>query len=309
MPEHGVMLAKHAVGNMDLVVGDLVSVSVHQGEYIIDYIFERENEFKRSYDKRTKLLSSNLSLLIIVTQPLPHTNLSFIDRVLCQATTERIPVCLVLNKCDLTNTLPQTIKLLSYYGPITAEKVTSSYFHNEQKDPDEQIINNILLTSAITGEGLSELSNCLSFAQSVGIENHKVIAITGMSGVGKSSLISALIPGLSLRTNQVATRGMGKQTTSQPQAYLWGAASDVFLVDLPGIQNFGLTHLSQSGVMQGFSDLAKLSLGCRFSNCGHQSDPGCAIREAIENNLLPQSRLDNYFAIIRDIKRCYPYGK
>lgn len=282
LEDGSVVLSKKATSSLNLTVGDRVSVLDQRGEFLVYSSSERENALKRSFGSKTKLLVSNIDVALLVVQPLPLTNLIFVDRVLCLAKLQNIPVVIVINKCDLKKRLQDTIAILAYYENLSCS---------------------IILTSAITDYGITEL---VDFLNTRSRNKLFVAAMFGMSGVGKTSLVNALIPGVNARIGEVAQKGMGKQTTSQSRMYSRSSEDGVIcIVDLPGIQNFGLEHLSEADIIRGFGDIYHLSKSCRFTNCRHEGDEGCAVEEAVKQGNLPLSRLDGMRNVMKGAKKTY----
>ncbi|MDZ4786398.1 MAG: ribosome small subunit-dependent GTPase A [bacterium] len=145
--------------------------------------------------------------------------------------------------------------------------------------------------------------------QVLDIEGQKRLAFTGISGVGKSSLINYFLPKASVRTQIVSDRtGQGRQTTSQSFAHLYPENSPrLFLIDMPGVQNFGVTHLSEDQVKAAFGEFNFLSQQCKFSGCWHLNEPKCAVTLALSENRIATSRYENYKDMLIESRKNLDY--
>ena len=135
-------------------------------------------------------------------------------------------------------------------------------------------------------------------------------AFTGISGVGKSTILRALLPEATIRTGEVRARtGQGRQTTSQTVGHLFqrAATAPALLFDLPGVQQFGVCHLTESEVHAGFPELERLRSQCKFSDCSHHAEPACAVREAVLQGALAASRYRSYLDMIKEIRAAARY--
>ncbi|MCA9180472.1 MAG: ribosome small subunit-dependent GTPase A [Planctomycetales bacterium] len=280
---HTAEWAKTASRHLDLCVGDLVSYSSNNQELIVDSVLPRSNCLKRSYGRRSKELAANVDLLLVMTAPQPLFNTSFIDRILAAANTEAIDAALVVNKCDLTQDLQQTHNAISTYRNIASQTIE---------------------LSAKTKTNLGELQNLLGDPQI------RVAVFAGVSGVGKSSLINCLIPDAAQTVQDVSSRtGQGRQTTTQATGYIYRRDNmeDLCLIDMPGIQNFGLTHLEKAAVKNAFCDFTAVAQNCQFSNCMHLEEPQCAVKQAIESKDIAETRYQSYLEILDEIDRFVEY--
>lgn len=147
-----------------------------------------------------------------------------------------------------------------------------------------------MAVSAATGEGLDGLSAFL---------RDKVTLFSGNSGVGKSTLINTLVPGLDLKTTEIsAVHDTGMHTTTFSEMYTMPGGGEI--IDTPGIRGFGVVEFGREEVGHFFPEIFKLSSGCRFGNCTHTHEPGCAVLDALEEHRLAQSRYNSYLSILEE---------
>jgi ribosome biogenesis GTPase len=242
---------------VEAVVGDKVLFEGSGEHAIVVEVLPAQNTLSRSYRDETKRLAANLNELFIVTALGPLFNTYFIDRIMAVASAELIPFTLVINKIDLGESLFEP--LIKIYRDIEVP---------------------MLHLSAKFGQGLESLRAKLSEPQ---IE---VAALCGISGVGKSSILNVLLPDIQARTDEVSTRtGQGKQTTTQAFGYTYprSRSTDLLLIDLPGVQSFGITHLTKEQVGNAFPE------------------EQCGVVKAVESGLLPFSRYESYAKMIAEI--------
>lgn len=306
LPDQSTVLAKHACGDLDVSVGDIVELTKENEEWLIHSRIERFNELHRSFERKHKVLAANISELWIVCQPLPNFNQMFLDRVLCAATNGGIKPKIILNKCDLRDQYLTTQALLEDYQALGLE---------------------IYPTSARDGSGIRELLSSVDWKLcGTASSPSAMVAIIGMSGVGKSSIIAHLLPDQSIRTRETGRGGIGRQTTSQAQGYLLPrdlvseridqlgrpleqGGLDAFLIDLPGVQNFGLAHLDLDKALIGFPEIKSAACLCRFGNCRHEHEPDCAVQERLGDGRIKPDRFRSWCEIKQEIERFNPYGR
>lgn len=260
-----------------VTVGDYVIVEPEDGSDngVITKILERKNHIIRkanNMSKQTHIVAANLDqALLVVTLALPKTSLGFIDRFLVTAEAYHIPAILVFNKCDLFQE-----ELLSW-----TEETILLY---------ESIGYKCLKTSAVNGNGLNELSNLLK---------DKTTLISGHSGVGKSTIINAIEPGLNLKTQQISNYSLkGQHTTTFAQMHKLKMGG--FIIDTPGIREFGIVEINNSELSHYFKEMKPLIGSCKFNNCIHVNEPDCAVRNALNNNLISPLRYESYLSILNN---------
>lgn len=264
-----------------LVCGDKVlwregKKTQHSVTGIIEAVHERDSMLSRPdvYDG-LKPIAANISQILIVSSVLPAFNSDIIDRYLVAAEQTGITPVIVLNKTDLLTELDES----------------------EQQEIEAQlqiyrdIGYQVLYASSKASEGISELKSQLSAHTSI---------FVGQSGVGKSTLVNALMPNLGLLTQEVSENsGLGQHTTTVARLYHFDDGGD--LIDSPGIREFGLWHLTPEQVYQGFIEFEPFLGLCKFRDCKHQTDPGCALVEASNNNKITAKRLTSFQRILASL--------
>lgn len=259
-----------------VAVGDRVHITVaDDGSAFITEVEERSNYIVRrasNLSKESHIMAANLDMaVLVVTVEHPRTNLVFIDRFLATAEAYAVPVVIAINKCDIYNE-----EEMEYAQGVQHLYSTIGY--------------ETRLISASTGEGIEWLSEKIK---------DKLTLFSGNSGVGKSSLINRLIPGLSLKTGALSAQhdtGMHTTTYSQMFALPHGG----YIIDTPGIKGFGTIDFEPATVAHYFPEIFAASHNCRFNNCTHRNEPGCAVLEALDNHYISQSRYASYLSIIDD---------
>lgn len=240
---------------------------------IVEAVHERTSVLTRPdfYDG-VKPIAANINQIVIVSAILPELSLNIIDRYLVASETLDIEPLLVLNKTDL----------LDEEGMAFVEEQMAIYC---------KIGYRVIMVSSHRKQGLSELEAAL-----IG----RVSIFAGQSGVGKSSLLNALL-GLELETeiltNDVSdVSGLGQHTTTAARLYHFPHGGDV--IDSPGVREFGLWHLEPEQITRGFVEFREFLGHCKFRDCKHDTDPGCAIREAVERGDIDESRFEDYHRIL-----------
>ncbi len=254
-------------------IGDRVDFACEEdGTGVVSRIHERRNRIVRravNLARESHVVAANVDrAFLVVTVSRPATSSGFIDRFLVSADAFGVPVTLVFNKVDLVAPDSPEVERLAELEAIY-----------------EQAGYATLRTSAATGEGVANLAHHLTGGNNL---------FSGHSGVGKSTLINRLVPGLELRTSAVSdAHNKGKHTTTFAEMFPLPDAAG-FIMDTPGIKGFGLVHLERETLHHHFPELFALLPDCRFHNCLHRSEPGCAVRAAAEAGQIPAERYLNY---------------
>jgi ribosome biogenesis GTPase len=259
-----------------IAVGDKVVYELEdevRNAGIISDILPRENYIIRQSVHKTAhghLLATNLDqTVLIATLDFPRTSLGFIDRFLVAAESFRITTVLVFNKLDLLN----------------EEQIA---YQNELTELYESLNYKCIFTSAVDGTGVDDFFNILK---------GKVSLISGHSGVGKSTLVNAIAPDLDLRTSEVSTfANKGVHTTTF--AEMFEIAHDTFIIDSPGIKELGLADMHKEEIGHYFPEILEIMSQCRFHNCMHLDEPNCAVKEAVMEERIAQSRYFSYLSMM-----------
>ena len=262
-----------------LAVGDRVDfkLTADDGIGLIVHIHDRKNYIIRKATKLSKashIIAANLDQAVLIGSLVkPRTSTGFIDRFLVTAEAYHIPVVLVFNKFDLYDETIQ--KQLEEYVQV----YSAAGYH-------------CLITSAKTGYHLEEFKEMLQ---------DKVSLLSGHSGVGKSALINKIDSSLNLKEGEISHVHLkGKHTTTFAEMFplVFGGS----IIDTPGIKEFGLVEFEKTELGQRFPEIRRLMDQCRFSDCLHVNEPGCAVREAVENGNFPPYRYQNYLNMLNDIQ-------
>lgn len=259
-----------------IAVGDRVSISVNaEGTAFITSIEDRKNYIIRrasNLSKQSHIIAANLDqCMLVVTINYPETSTIFIDRFLATAEAYRIPVCLVFNKVDLytedeSRYLDGLINLYTHLG-YACYKV-----------------------SALNNTGIDVVKAALA---------GKVTLFSGNSGVGKSTLINAILPEQQLKTGEIsAAHNKGTHTTTFSEMY--PVDKEGYLIDTPGIKGFGTFDMDEEEVGHYFREIFEFSANCKYNNCTHRHEPGCAVREAVEKHYISESRYASYLNMLED---------
>lgn len=260
-----------------VAVGDRVEILENQdGSAYITAIEPRRNYIIRrasNLSKEASILAANLDgAMLVATLKHPTTSLNFIDRVLATAEAYQIPATLVINKIDLLED-SEDRELLEAVG----------YLYRS-------IGYNVIYLSAREGEGLQQVRDALA---------GKTTLVSGNSGVGKSTLINALIPGLDLRTAEISdVHDQGIHTTTFSEMFQLPFGG--WIIDTPGVRGFGTIEMSGQEVSHYFPEIFAESANCKFGDCTHTHEPGCAVLAALAENRIAQSRYNSYLSILND---------
>ena len=262
-----------------VAVGDRVTVG--EGNWITEIADRRNYIIRKSINlsKQSHILAANVDqALLVITISKPETSTTFIDRFLASAEAYRVPVILIFNKTDLLTPDEQHYQqmMIQLYETIGYE---------------------CRAISAQTGDGVDALRDLLQ---------GKVTLLSGNSGVGKSTLINRLIPHANLRTADISDAhqtGMHTTTFSEmiPLA-VDGSSVDTpsWLIDTPGIKGFGTFDMEREELTSYFREIFEFSKQCRFSDCTHTHEPGCAVLKAVEDHYIAQSRYQSYLSMLDD---------
>jgi len=242
---------------------------------IITGVLERRNYILRkasNLSKQSQIIAANLDqLLLMVTIILPQTPVEFIDRFLATAEAYSIPARIIFNKTDL-------------YGEDEVEKM--EYLISVYT----RIGYNCIRLSLISGLGLDEITRVMKDRTSL---------ISGNSGVGKTTLLNILNPDLHLKTAEISDyHKQGKHITTFPEMHPMPFGG--FAIDTPGIRGFGLVDMERNEIYHFFPEIFKAAKNCRFYNCLHLDEPGCAVRQAVEQGEIDSLRYRSYLSILSD---------
>ena len=245
-------------GNSPLT-GDMVEITVERGKGMVEKILPRKNHFIRP------AVANVDALVVFAANVNPVTEPFLIDRVAAIAGDQEVPVILCVNKCDLD----PAVDLVGIYKKAGFT---------------------VICTSAETGEGVEQLRSLLQ---------GKLTAFTGNSGVGKSSILNRLCPELALPTGEVSEKlGRGRHTTRHVELYKLG--EDTYVADTPGFSSFDTDQMEvilKENLQYAFPDFGKYIGSCRFDDCSHRKEPGCAVRAAYEAGEIGATRYDSYLRL------------
>lgn len=264
-----------------VAVGDIVEITDTGAD---DALYITAVEPRRNYiirrasnlSKESHIIAANIdSALLIISLTHPTTSTTFIDRFLATAEAYNVPVTIVINKVDLL-TEPDEKELLD----------AVAYLYRS-------IGYRVCEISASTGQGLDELREIL---------NGKITLLSGNSGVGKSTLINRLIPGLNQRTAEVsAIHDTGMHTTTFSEMFQLPGDRG-YIIDTPGVKGFGTIDFDAAEVSHYFPEIFEIAHDCRYNNCTHTHEPGCAVIAALAEHRIAQSRYNSYLSILDDTK-------
>jgi ribosome biogenesis GTPase len=245
-------------GNSPLT-GDMVEITVERGKGMVEKILPRKNSFVRP------AVANVDALVVFAANVNPITEPFLIDRVAAIAGDQEVQIVLCINKCDLD----PAVDLVRIY---------------------EHAGFDVICTSAETGEGVEQLRQLIE---------GKLTAFTGNSGVGKSSILNRLCPELELPTGEVSEKlGRGRHTTRHVELYSLG--KETYVADTPGFSPFDTDQMDvilKENLQYAFPDFGRYIGQCRFDDCSHRKEPGCAVREALEAGEIEKSRYDSYLKL------------
>jgi len=259
-----------------VAVGDRVRMEPKpDGTALICEIFDRKNYIVRrssNLSKQSHILAANLDLVaLIATVNYPETSTVFIDRFLATAEAYQVPACLIFNKTDMYNE-----QETEYLEALTYLYQTIGY--------------PVFCISAIDPLTVNELKPFL---------NGKITLFSGNSGVGKSTLINAIVDDELAKTGQISNaHNKGMHTTTFSEMFPLDGSG--YIIDTPGIKGFGTFDMNAAEISHYFKEIFQTSTECRFYNCTHVHEPGCAVIEAVENHRISSSRYQSYLSILND---------
>lgn len=252
----------------ELVVGDHVAIDTEYLPWRIVRLFPRQTELKRTrgeggsrHRKQLQVIAANIEVAVIVsTAAQPDFDAELVDRyiILCRASSIEPIIC--LNKAELTPARHPALKLYRQQGVTVIE------------------------TSTKTRLGIEELRHAL---------RGKMAILLGKSGVGKSSLTNTFLPQADVKTQEINARAQqGQHTTTRSDIHVW--EPDSFLIDTPGIRTLDVSHVDDDDIALGFPDILELAQKCRFSDCKHDEEPGCAVKQGLEDGKIADYRWESY---------------
>lgn len=259
----------------DVVVGDWVDCTpADERTLAVESIQPRRNLLFRSDEWRVKSLAANVDLVAVVFAPRPSYNPWFVWRAVVAAKTAGIDVMALRNKVDLAEGKAETDAFARELSQQAGCPTLALCAHDEASV-------RTLLAPHFAG---------------------RTVLLIGQSGMGKSTILNALVPDAQARTREFSEAlDLGKQTTTATRLYrttIAGAPSAV--IDSPGFQEFGLAHVTRNDILRAMPDVLQYAEGCRFYNCTHRHEPGCAVRAALDAGLISKARYEFYCAIAKD---------
>lgn len=256
-----------------VAVGDRVSFETDRnGENVITDVEPRRNYILRkasNLSKESHIIAANIdAAAIVVTLHSPVTSTEFIDRLLVTCEAYNVPPIIVLNKIDLARNTPQQLEEFLYTYSKTGYR--------------------IIRLSALSGEGMGELSETTE---------GRTTLLTGNSGVGKSTIIKALVPEAQIKTGDIShSHHKGMHTTTF--ACMYDTAGGGRIIDTPGIKGFGLMDIDNDELARYFPDFMRFAPSCGYYNCTHTHEPSCAVIEAVQRGEIPVSRYQSYLKML-----------
>ena len=261
-----------------VAVGDRVEVS----DGFIREIADRKNYIIRkspNLSKQSHIIAANVDqAVLVVTVNYPQTSTTFIDRFLASAEAYRVPVILLFNKTDLLDD-------------------DERHYQDLMVNLYETVGYQCLQVSAVTGQGMDQLLPLLE---------GKITVFSGNSGVGKSTLLNKIVPDANLRTAEISeAHNAGMHTTTFSEMIPISPSSNSqeqrsWLIDTPGIKGFGTFDMEPEEICGYFKEIFHFSKNCRFRNCTHTHEPGCAVRKALEEHYIAESRYNSYLSMLED---------
>lgn len=276
----GVLKLDDITSTNPVAVGDYVEMEVESADSrtaIIESVHDRQNYINRQsprHKHQHHIVAANIDQsVLVVTLKEPRTSQGFIDRFLVASEMYHVPAFIIFNKADL-------------YGPKEMGR------YAQWKEMYEAVGYKALLISAVKNEGVEEVIRLLT---------GKTTLLSGHSGVGKSSLLNAIFPGINLKTQDVSGwSGKGQHTTTFAEMYDLPRGGRI--IDTPGMREFGLVDIEKQEVSHYFPEMRDRLTGCQFNNCLHYNEPGCAIKQAVADELIHEDRYVSYLGIMESIE-------
>lgn len=258
-----------------VAVGDKVEFKLEEEANVIFHLAQRENYIIRksiNLSKQTHIIAANVDqAFLFVTLKLPETSLEFIDRFLVSAEAYQIHVKLIFNKIDIYD--EEELKMIRFIQSIYTKIGYDSYEVSAEKQINLKVIEELL--------------------------KNKITMLSGHSGVGKSTLINQLDPDLDLRTLAISEANKsGMHTTTFAEMHPLNFGGDI--IDTPGIKGFGVVYLENAELRNYFPEMYAKQSECKFNNCIHLNEPGCAVKEAIDSGEISTTRYASYLSIMED---------
>ena len=288
----GKIRLKGSTATNPVAVGDIVNYEAEGDAAVITSVEPRRNYIIRkstNLSRQSHIIAANLDrAFLVITLDFPQVKLPFLDRLLVTCEVYNVPPVIVLNKCDL-------------YGPEHQDMLEA--FHEIYEGAGYSVLE----VSARTGQGLALLRDMVSgkilpdgsVNEEFDPSKPCVSLFSGVSGVGKSSLIKALDPSLDPRVGEISDVHLqGKHTTTFYEMY--SLESGGFIVDTPGLRGFGLVDLKKEEIALYFPEMLKAAQDCRFTPCTHTHEPGCAVKEAVEEGVISYDRYSSYLGMLEE---------
>lgn len=256
-----------------IVCGDFISWHPNEhGNASVDDLLPRKNALTRpGYRGRPRTIAANIDQLIIVNSWLPETSWNLVDRYLIAAQQLEADAIIVMNKSDLADK----------HATDTDWKNMEIY---------QEIGYSVLHIDAISGEGIDELQSLM---------NNKTSIFSGRSGVGKSSIANQILPNINIDVGIISDSGEGKHTTTT--ATLYNLPSGGYLIDSPGVRDYALGNISERDLSSGYIEFINYIDRCKFNNCTHNHEPGCAIRQAVQEAIISDKRYQRYMSALKTL--------